>query len=233
MVRLHVVVEGQTEETFVRDILAPVVGEASVFADVHRVTTGRRRSKSYRGGFLRYAHLRRDLELWMSEDRGVDSWFTTMVDLYRLPQDVPGYSGSRSIADPVKRVRFLEDALKADLGHRQFIPYIQLHEFEALLFSGPASFAAAFPDEYGAVAELGRIRRSAASPEHIDDGIGTSPAERIRGLLPQYTKAVHGPIIAGRIGLARMRKECAHFNEWIDLILGLDEATKQSKRDHF
>jgi hypothetical protein len=154
LIRLHMVVEGQTEETFVRDTLAPMLGERSVFADVHRVTTGRKGPRTYRGGFLKYEHLRRDLTLWMKQDQRFDSWFTTMVDLYRLPVDVPSYEESRSISDPVRRVQFLEGALKSNLSHPRFEPYIQLHEFEALLFSDPLGFSAAFPDETEAIANL-------------------------------------------------------------------------------
>lgn len=221
MVRLHMVVEGQTEETFVRDTLAPLLGERSVFADVHRVTTGRRGPKTYRGGLLRYEHLRRDLTVWMKQDQRPESWFTTMVDLYRLPPDVPNYEESRSISDPVRRVQFLERALESDLSHRRFVPYIQLHEFEALLFSDPGSFSVAFPDEAEAIANLARIRQSAFNPEHIDDGADTAPSRRICNLFPQYTKTVHGPIIARTIGLRRIREECPHFNEWITAILNL------------
>jgi len=226
LVRLHMVVEGQTEETFVRDSLAPALGERSVFADVHRITTGRRGPKTYRGGFLTYEHLRRDLSLWMKHDQRHDSWFTTMVDLYRLPPDVPGYERSRSIADPIRRVQFLEDALKSDLSHRRFVPYIQLHEFEALLFSDPESFSIVFPDEPEAIANLVRIREAALNPEHIDEGDETAPSRRICSLFPQYTKPVHGPIIARRIGLPRMQRECAHFNTWIEAILNLGTVKK-------
>jgi hypothetical protein len=122
LVRLHAVVEGQTEETFVRDVLAPVLGEESIFVDVHSVTTGRRGKKTYRGGFLRYEHLRRDLTIWMKQDRRQESWFTTMVDLYRLPDDVPGYEDARAISDPLRRAEFLEAKLKADLSHPRFVP---------------------------------------------------------------------------------------------------------------
>lgn len=223
MVRLHMVVEGQTEETFVRDILAPTLGERSVFADVHCVTTGRKGPKTYRGGFLTYEHLRRDLILWMKQDQRPDSWFTTMVDLYGLPPDVPSYEESRSISDPVRRVQFLEDALRSDLSHRRFVPYIQLHEFEALLFSDPGSFSIVFPDEAEAIAGLVRIRETAFHPEHIDDGAETAPSRRICNLFPQYTKPVHGPIIARKIGLPRIRRECAHFDTWLEAILRLSQ----------
>lgn len=207
MVRLHVVVEGQTEETFVRDLLAPSLG---LIADVHRVTTGRKGPTTYRGGHTSYQHLRRDLTRWMAEDRHSESWFTTMVDLYRIPNDVPGYEKSRKIRDPVERVKFLEREFKSDIGHPRFAPYIQLHEFEALLFSDPESFLTSFPDNRQAVAALARILEQLSSPEYIDDGA-----------FPQFMKPVDGPKIAREIGLPKLRAACPHFNEWIDALLSL------------
>ena len=44
--RLHLVVEGQTEETFVRNLLAPELGAKGIFCDAHSVTTGRRGGKA-------------------------------------------------------------------------------------------------------------------------------------------------------------------------------------------
>lgn len=221
MARLHFVVEGQTEETFVRDLLAPALGERSVFADVHCVTTGRRGTRTFRGGLSNYTHLKNDLTLWMKEDRGADCWFTTMVDLYRIPDDVPGYRESRTIRDPLKRATFLERELRSDIGHPRLAPYIQLHEFEALLFSDPQSFSIAFPDHSREISALGEILDRAGNPELIDDGAETAPSRRICSLFPQYTKAVHGPIIAREIGLPKLRQACLHFNEWVGILLNL------------
>ena len=221
MVRLHAVVEGQTEETFFRRTLVPFLGERSIVADAHRVTTGRRGPRMYRGGFVKYEHLQQDLVLWMKQDQHADAWFTTMIDLYRLPQDVPGFGESRAIRDPIKRVELLESRLKSEVDHRRFIPYIQLHEFEALLFSEPASFEIAFPDRSAEIASLVEIRRNAVSPEHIDDGAETAPSVRICRILPNYVKPLSGPIIAHEIGLPRIRQECAHFNAWVNALLGL------------
>jgi hypothetical protein len=213
--RLHFVVEGQTEETFVRDLLSPELAAQGIFCDVHRVTTGRRRAKVYRGGLLSFQHLRRDLELWMKQDSGPDSWFTTMVDLYRLPSDFPGIEESRGIADPLQKVEFLEERFSSDVNHPRFVPYIQLHEFEALLFSEPRSFLLAFPSVSSELADLEAIRGAFKTPEHIDEGNDTSPSKRICRVLPQYVKPLSGPLIAKRIGLAKLRAECRHFNNWL------------------
>jgi hypothetical protein len=214
LIRLHLVVEGQTEETFVRDILVPEFAPHGILADVHRITT----SKRGRGGFLRYQHLRRDLTLWMKQDHHPDSWFSTMVDLYRLPGEFPGLEECRRFRDPIERACYLEKCLGSDLAHPRFVPYIQVHEFEALLFSDPACFAIAFPNSKNAIGKLAGIRQAFPTPEYIDDGERTSPAKRICAVLPGYVKPVSGPIIARKIGLAALCRECTHFSAWIEAL---------------
>jgi Domain of unknown function (DUF4276) len=221
VIRLHLVVEGQTEETFVRDVLAPELGQHSIAADVHRITTGRRRDRSFRGGFVKYDHLQNDLALWMKQDRHGDAWFSTMVDLYHMPSDFPGWERSRMIPDPLERVQFLEREFLSAVEHRRFVPYIQLHEFEALLFAAPEKFLVSFPDSQRAVAELEAIRQRVPTPEHIDDGEDTAPSKRVCALIPDYAKPANGPVIAAAIGLPRLRSECPHFGEWFEKLLHL------------
>ncbi len=150
----------------------------------------------------------------MKQDSSWDSWFTTMVDLYRLPSDFPGVTQSRGIVDPVNKAEFLEERFSSDLNHPRFVPYVQLHEFEALLFSDPQCFLIAFPSMGTEVADLGAIRRQFQTPEHIDEG--DPPSKRIGKFLPEYVKPVSGPLIAKHIGLAKLRAECRHFNQWLE-----------------
>ncbi len=213
--RLHFVVEGQTEETFVRNLLAPELGAKGIYCDAHRVTTGRRSGKVYRGGLVSFAHLRRDLELWIKQDKASDSWFTTMIDLYRLPSDFPSMAESRHIVDPTKKVELLEQSFTSNIDHPRFVPYIQLHEFEALLFSDPQSFSIAFPGIGAKVAKLQAIRRAFETPEHIDEREDHAPSKQILKILPEYDKPVSGPLIAKQIGLAKLRQECHHFDAWL------------------
>jgi hypothetical protein len=219
MIRLHAVVEGQTEESFVRDVLAPEFGSQGIFVDVHRITTGRRRLQVFRGGISGYNQLKSDLELWMKQDQRSDAWFTTMIDLYALPNDFPDFDHCTRHTDPVHRVECLEERLHRDLSHRRFIPYIQLHEFEALLFSEPKQFETEFPRRLSEIHQLEEIRNEFPSPEHIDDRPELAPSKRILDILPDYRKPVAGPRIAGQIGLDKLRQECPHFNQWIARIL--------------
>lgn len=219
MIRLHAVVEGQAEERFVCDVLASEFGAKGIFVDVHKITTGRKRSQVFRGGILGYAQLKSDLVKWMRQDQHSDAWFTTMIDLYALPQDFPGYDLCTRQSDPLQRVECLEERLYRDLSHRRFIQYLQLHEFEALLFSEPSRFEDVFPGRRTEIRRLAEIRSEFQSPEHIDDRPGLAPSKRILDILPDYRKPVVGPRIAAQIGLSKLRQECPHFNQWIGRIL--------------
>lgn len=227
LIRLHVLAEGQTEESFVNEVLAPELGAHDIVANAHCITTGRRHGRLFRGGLTNYEHLARDLTLWMKQDQNEDSWFTTMIDLYRLPTNFPGRSSvPLTVAAHVRAAR-LEAELSMDmvarLGDlpvsRRLIPYIQLHEFEALLFSDPSAFLEAFPGNQTAVERLTAIRAQFQNPEEIDDAPGNGPSRHILDILPDYQKPVAGPLIAQRIGLASIRRECQHFDDWLSRII--------------
>ncbi|MGH2458117.1 MAG: DUF4276 family protein [Chloroflexota bacterium] len=216
MIRLHFVVEGQTEEAFVNQILANHLGEYHVVADVRCVATGRRGHRIYRGGVIDYSRVKRDLERWMKEDGNDDVYFTTMLDLYRLPLDFPGYATTGHV-DPYQRVAALEEAFGNDLDYPRFVPHLQLHEFEAILLSDPERIGVEFIEREDAVARLARMAREFACPELIDDGPDTAPSKRIAREIPEYLhrKVSAGPRIAREIGLSRIRERCPHFHAWL------------------
>jgi hypothetical protein len=213
-VRLHLLVEGETEERFVGRVLAPHLGVHGVFADARSVETRRTRAAIHRGGLSSFDRARRDLERWMKED--YSAVFSTMFDLYALPDDFPGMS-IRSDADAYARVRRLERALEDEIGDRRFVPYLQLHEFEALVLAEPGALLQQFPESTGGIAELERLVAGFESPELIDDGVDTAPSKRIIAAIPEYAgrKASAGPLVTERIGMAALRERCPHFGEWV------------------
>ncbi|HET6384815.1 MAG TPA: DUF4276 family protein [Armatimonadota bacterium] len=220
MIRLHFVVEGQTEEEFVNSVLAQYLTAFDISVDVRCLETGRRRGRIYRGGIRRFGQLRNDLELWMRQDNNPDAWFTTMVDLYGYPRDAPGYDEAGKIGDPVLRVKRLEEALGEDLGHRRFVPYLQLHEFEALLLADPQALDRVFMDHGPAIRRLCKMVVVYTSSELIDDGEATAPSKRIITEIPEYEgrKASAGPLVAAKIGLPKLCASCPHFAEWLGVL---------------
>ncbi len=217
-VRLHFIVEGQTEARFVNQVLAPHLAGLSIVADARRVWTSHKGGVKHSGGVSNYELPKRDILQWMRGDRGADARFTTMFDLYGLPSEFPGYSDAALIANPYEKVRAIEDALEADINNWRFIPYIQLHEFEALVLSEPEQLSTRFRNRDVGIRRLATLCGQFESPEHIDEGTDTAPSKRIISEIPEYErrKASAGPIVAANIGLPTLRRECAHFGEWID-----------------
>jgi hypothetical protein len=141
-----------------------------------------------------------------------------MFDLYGLPSDFPGKNSyTRNPADPTPYVEALENSFGSDIGCPQFVPYLQLHEYETLLFTDPRAFEIAFEDCQSEIVELNNVASSAPSIEHIDDGKETAPSKRIISIIPEYEgrKVSAGPDIAEYIGLPAVRSKCPHFDSWL------------------
>lgn len=222
--RLNFVVEGQTEERFVNTVLRNHFAVQSIVVVAHCVTTRRDRRQrhiKYRGGLTTYRHARDDIRRWVREDGSGDARFTTMFDLYGLPIDFPRYADAARESDPYARVRILETALSEDIGDRRFIPYVQLHEFEALLFSDLQKLDTQFPEYLAEIHRLVTTASRLGSPELIDDGPTTAPSKRITAAIPEYAsrKASAGPIVAAKIGLPVLQSRCRHFRDWLERLV--------------
>ncbi len=230
MIRLYMVVEGQTEETFVNMVLVNHLGQFNIVADARCVETSRRRGRIYRGGVIDYRRVKKDLSLWMKEDQNKDSYFTTMFDVYALPNDFPGFADAQKQSDPYTRVVTLEKAFADDVEHRRFIPYLQLHEFEALLLCDPSTFEARFDEHADKIQSLVAECSQFTSPELIDDGKNSAPSKRIIRKIPEYegAKVSAGPLIAQKIGLPAMQQQCPHFNEWMTKLENLEKSASMS-----
>jgi hypothetical protein len=144
-----------------------------------------------------------------------------MFDFYHLPADFPGYSDAQKISDPYSRVEFLEKSLQDDIcnDNMPFIPYLSLHEFEALLFSNIDVIEGYFFDKN--VTSLRNTVSQYPNPELINSGEQTSPSKRILQCVPEYTKPADGVVIAQEIGLDVLRAKCSHFDAWIKKLEGL------------
>lgn len=161
--------------------------------------------------------MKNDLLMWTKEDQNLDAYFTTMFDLYGLPNDFPSFDAARLQTDPYQRIAILEDAFGHDVGHPRFIPYIQLHEFEAMLLVDPSQFDVHFTEYPKGIQALVDFCSQFPSPELINDGEETSPSKRIIKEIASYegAKPSAGPAIAQRIGLQSIRNKCPHFDEWL------------------
>lgn len=223
MRRVCVVCAGQTEEEFILQVLAPAFYTLGLNLVPEMIVT----SPGRKGGALRYARVKRHLRNTLRQNSA--PVVTTLFDLYRLDGDFPGMSAARQTPELRQRLKVLTDALHADVvaeaacAPDRFIPHIQPHEFEALLFSDVATLVTVEPAWHRAALALTAARTAAISPEHINDRPDTKPAARLELALkgPSYRKKLHGPIAARKIGLAKMEEDCPSFAAWLDRIRAL------------
>lgn len=213
--RLLVHVEGQTEETFVNEVLAPhlySLGYESVGARL----LGNARLRFKRGGIKSWDTTIAEIERHLAGDPGCLA--TTMVDYYALPDNWPGRAAAAALPYQQRGLR-VQDELRSDFQQKsiyfqRFEPFVLMHEFEALLFSDCEKFAAAVGEPAKAVL-LQNVRDQFSCPEEINDSPITAPSKRVENIFPGYQKPLAGNIAALEIGLEAMRLECPHFSNWI------------------
>ena len=217
MSRVIAVVEGQTEQGFVRDVLAPFLVPRKVYLTAQIVG-----KPGHKGGDCRYERAKRDLLALLRQE--ADTVVTTMFDFYALPSSWPGRVEAQEAAFSKKaeivEAAVMEDvssSLGASFDRSRFCPYIQMHEFEALLFSQPTTICAVLRST-GSEREIQSIRDSVQTPEEINDNPTTAPSKRLLDIFADYRKRLHGLIAAQRIGIDVMRKECPHFARWVEIL---------------
>jgi len=211
MKRIGILVEGHTENEFVRDILAVYLQQKEIYIDARMVTTNRR--GGFKGGITSYEKVRKDIHLMIHNF----DMLTTFIDFYGLKHDFPGM-GTLPTTDCYQQVQHVEEAFHADvIRHTErsnFIPYLALHEFEAMLL--------AFPDEVQKNIlnasdeqhqQLQRIIDRVNSPEEIN--LQNPPSKRLKTIFTRYDKVNDGLLIAVDIGIDRIRSVCPHFDQWL------------------
>jgi hypothetical protein len=212
MIRVHVICEGATEEDFVRRLLVPPFIARGILlmpSCIGRV--------GHKGGRVKTSRLEFDLR---TRFRDPECVCTTFFDFYGLPQDFPGKSSASAVFDVTAKHDTVITAM-AEWAHRRFganakrfLPYVQMHEFEALLFSRPDLLATAigatrFTNLFQA------IRSEVSNPEWINDNPNTAPSKRIERLHRGYSKPADPVLAATEIGLETIRSECPLFAAWL------------------
>ncbi|GKW07314.1 DUF4276 family protein [Pectobacterium carotovorum] len=219
MIRVKIFVEGQTEETFVRDTLAPYFAQQGIYLNAILAQT----SRGHKGGIVSYGKVKNQITKLCQQDK--KAWVTTLIDYYGLPTDFPKVGQGKPVnGDIYSWVSDLENAFDADIAQPNFIPNFLVHEFEALLFCEPEKFADWLEDKR-AIEQLNSIKLAFDSPESINNSPQSAPSKRILAAIPEYQKTLHGPLIAADIGLDTIRQQCPHFEDWLQRL----EALKPSQ----
>ena len=215
--RLIVYVEGETEHYFVNRILRNHLA-------AHGVTVGRTiiaatslSPHGRRGGFVNWVAVEADLRTLFATEPGPAVRFTTMFDTYAIPPSVPGYPGPSTGVRSAADVDAIQSCWAVHFAEPRFVPYLQRHEFEALVLAHFPALHALFPQSTAALTALEQAVAATPSPEDVDDGSMTHPSARLQRAIPTYgsLKPSHGLHVLLEAGLDNVRARCPRFNAWL------------------
>jgi len=214
---MHVICEGQTEEAFVKELL--IVPFLAIGITLLPALIGK---PGHKGGNFRFDRLLPEVKNRLLSDS--DCYCTTFFDFYGLPESFPG-KRSAVVNDTIEQKSSkVNDALVSKLTEtlgddamRRFIPFIQMYEFEGLLFSDPEKMALGM-DKPDLIAHFEQISNAFDSPEHINNSPQTAPSKRIINVIPGYEKPFLGILAALEVGLSTIRGNCYLFDQWLSKI---------------
>lgn len=213
MKRVYIVAEGQTEQEFVNTVLAPYLRNFEIY-NVTPILI--RTSKSGKGGFVNYQHLSNTIKGLLTGS-STDFIVSTFVDFFRMPNNMPKFEECTSSGTKIEQVEKLEQAFAEVIADTRFVPYIQLHEFEALLFSSNNGFEYYFEEAHYKKTDV--IVNQYDNPEDINSSPQSAPSKRLIKIKEDYDKITEGNLIALEIGIKTILERCPRFRNWIDILI--------------
>ncbi len=215
MKRVIIICEGETEREFCQKVLAPHLSHHNIFIQSPLI-------KRSMGGIVKWSILKKEIETYLLKPNVI---VTMLIDYYGLykKHNFPHWVDGEKIQDKNLRMDFLENAMKDDIAEsarHRYIPYLQLHEFEGLLFNDIQLFYDQVPkDELIGINELEKTFADYDNPEMINNNQETSPSHRLKRIIKGYNKLLYGHYFAEAIGIEKIRAKSPRFNQWIEKII--------------
>jgi hypothetical protein len=213
---IYILCEGQSEEEFVNSILRPYLNRFEIY-DVRPILMST--SKGNKGGDVTYSRLKINIEKLLNSEANI--LVTTFIDFFRLKTDFPNHEESLLILNKFEKVDFLENSISIEIKNERFIPYIQLHEFEGLLFSSSKGFEYLPNLTKNNLKKLTEYVNEKENPELLNGGELTAPSKRLEHLIPGFdkNKPFYGCIIAGENSIEVVLERCERFRNWTNSLI--------------
>lgn len=215
MKRIIIICEGETEREFCQKILAPYFTGLQIYLETPLI-------KKSGGGIVKWTELKKQIVGHLKSD--FNAYVTTFIDYYGLNDKLafPKWEEAEREPNKSERMDILEKGMFEsieEVNNSRFIPYVQLHEFEALLFTEIEVFYEQIPeDELVGIEELKETFDIFDNPELINNSKTTSPSHRLERIINGYNKVVYGNILAEAIGLEKIKNKNPRFKTWINKI---------------
>jgi Domain of unknown function (DUF4276) len=219
---LYIYVEGQEEEMFVNRVLRDYLRQFGIIVQKPILAATSFRignddtSEVTVGGVTNYDSIRDDINnQFATGDINAADILTTFIDLYALPASFPGHGDALALGlGGSKKAAHIEQAWKTEIGKANFFPYIQVHEFEALILTRPSVLEEFYPEHAIGIEKLRQECAPFQTPEDINETKATSPSHRILARVPTYHK-IDGFRHLQNIGLPELKTHCPRFKHWL------------------
>jgi Domain of unknown function (DUF4276) len=209
MKRLVFIVEGDTEIILVEKLILPYLVSLGFNISIHAQTITTNRKQHKKGGVGSFGKYKNEIIRTLAQGNVV---VTSIIDFFKLPTDFPSYSIDSN------RISEIESAIHSEFeNHPDFIPYIQKHELEALMFSEMTGFEFVI-DSIDSLEEINQIMISYPNPEDINNSPQTAPSKRLENIF-KYDKTFHGDLIFEMMDIKRIIEKCPRFASWIERII--------------
>ena len=226
MKHLYIIVEGQTELEFVNKLLIPyLLPQLPTHIQAIQV------SISGGGhGYNNVQHFKNTIKPVLNYTN--EPVITTMLDYFGInsEQKMPGYARCMQLNSTDDKIACLEQSLQEQVQsikpYRFFIPYIQKHEMETLLFANPETFDLV-SDE---VLVSDSIKQAVIAVceqypniEEINNTPEGAPSKRLEAIFnannQTYNKVVDAVDIAQLTGIETILTKCPRFNNWVQTLI--------------
>lgn len=210
MKRLIIICEGETEQEFCKDVLCPYFIVKNIHIQAPMI-------KKSNGGIVKWNGLKKQIEKHIKQDS--EAIITTLIDFYGIKpiHAYPNYEeAARSNREKVQNIENgMKESIDTAIRHH-FIPYIQLHEFEALIFCSLDVIRNNFKEEEANFAEIESVINSFPNPEDINNNPDEAPSKRLEKYITGYNKPIYGACLTTEIGMVKLRQKCPRYNAWIE-----------------
>lgn len=226
MSEVIVISEGQSEQSFLKIVLAPYLGEHLCYIRAQLIGT-----PGHKGGCISFERFSKDVGIALKQRN--DTYISSMVDYFRLDNAWPGMDELKLAASAGRTLDkdFLSEILETNTLNKlkemfpqydiasRVIPYFSMHEFEALLFSDITKLSEGLGVQRQKLQEV--LDSYDGDPELINTDPSKAPSKVLKCLNPQYKKVIQGTLIANSIGIAKIKNKCTCFNSWVTRLLEL------------
>lgn len=221
MANIFLIVEGSTEEQFYKNELQKqyVLPDGSYrhFFNVVQMPTKKNiYSRGNKGGRVSYQVCVNNIRRFIRMSTHCQL-VILILDYYGLDESFSDHL-TTEYSSLDQRVEAIQARLESDIGELYFRFRLQVHEFEAYLYSDPQKVAGHFQKPEAQTQLEGVLAKFGNDPERINNHPKTAPSKRLEALFPEFGKTTDGLILARKISVPVIREKCTRFNQMCFLI---------------